>query len=104
MNLLIIFKNRCILFLFSACENLMVSELSLDTVGSLWTWASEAGGSAYVRRQCITFVLTEFSRICASHLLLELEEDLLYECLLSDYVQVLFIFFVFCLFCSSKIA
>lgn len=66
----------------------MVSELSIDTVGSLWEWASEAGGSAYVRRQCVAYLRNEFSRICSSHVLFELDEELLHDCLLSDYVEV----------------
>ncbi|VDM45605.1 unnamed protein product [Toxocara canis] len=72
---------------FLACEEVMVAELSMDTVGSLWEWASEAGGSAYVRRQCVAYLRNEFSRICASHVLFELDEQLLHDCLVSDYVQ-----------------
>uniref|UniRef100_F1KXG7 BTB/POZ domain-containing protein 7 n=1 Tax=Ascaris suum TaxID=6253 RepID=F1KXG7_ASCSU len=70
-----------------SCEEVMVSELSIDTVGSLWEWASEAGGSAYVRRQCVAYLRNEFSRICSSHVLFELDEELLHDCLLSDYVE-----------------
>ncbi|KHN83980.1 BTB/POZ domain-containing protein 7 [Toxocara canis] len=73
--------------LAQSCEEVMVAELSMDTVGSLWEWASEAGGSAYVRRQCVAYLRNEFSRICASHVLFELDEQLLHDCLVSDYVQ-----------------
>ncbi|MFH4975097.1 hypothetical protein AB6A40_001806 [Gnathostoma spinigerum] len=75
-------------FLAQACEDVMVSELSADTLSGLWSWSSEPDGSAYVKRQCIAYLRGEFSRICSSYLLYELDEDLLYECLLSDYVQV----------------
>lgn len=65
--------------------------MSLDTVVGLWLWSSEIGGSHYVRRQCVAFLRSEFGRICSSHLLFELDEDLLRECLLSDFVQVIFL-------------
>ncbi|VBB29507.1 unnamed protein product, partial [Acanthocheilonema viteae] len=69
------------------CEDAIVAQMSIETVGSLWNWTCEPGGSAYVRRHCIAFLCSDFSRICSSHLLFELEEDLLKNCLLSDYVQ-----------------
>ncbi|KAK6108220.1 BTB/POZ domain family protein [Brugia pahangi] len=74
-------------YLIHACEDIIVAQISIETVGSLWNWACEPGGSAYVRRHCIAFLCADFSRICTSHLLFELEEDLLKDCLLSDYVQ-----------------
>ncbi|EJW88351.1 hypothetical protein WUBG_00737, partial [Wuchereria bancrofti] len=74
-------------YLIHACEDIIVAQISIETVGSLWNWACEPGGSAYVRRHCIAFLCADFSRICSSHLLFELEEDLLKDCLLSDYVQ-----------------
>uniref|UniRef100_A0A8R1XYV0 BTB domain-containing protein n=1 Tax=Onchocerca volvulus TaxID=6282 RepID=A0A8R1XYV0_ONCVO len=74
-------------YLTQACEDIIVAQISIETVGSLWNWACEPGGSAYVRRHCIAFLRSDFSRICSSHLLFELEEDLLKGCLLSDYVQ-----------------
>ena len=77
-------------FLFEVCEDVLMAELSMDTVVCLWLWASEIGGSAYIRRQCVAFLRSEFCRICSSHLLFELDEDLLHECLLSDFVQVSF--------------
>lgn len=70
-----------------SCEDVMIAELSVDTVAGLWCWASEAGGSAYVRRQCVAFLRAEFSRVAASNLLFELEEGFLHECLSSDFVQ-----------------
>uniref|UniRef100_A0A915PQP9 BTB domain-containing protein n=1 Tax=Setaria digitata TaxID=48799 RepID=A0A915PQP9_9BILA len=69
------------------CEDIIVAQISMETVGSLWNWACESGGSSYVRRHCIAYLRSDFSRICSSHLLFELEEDLLKDCLLSDYVQ-----------------
>lgn len=81
-------------YFFLACEDIIVAQISIETVGSLWNWACEPGGSAYVRRHCIAFLRSDFSRICSSHLLFELEEDLLKGCLLSDYVQV-FLLIVF---------
>uniref|UniRef100_A0A0R3RX56 BTB/POZ domain-containing protein 7 n=1 Tax=Elaeophora elaphi TaxID=1147741 RepID=A0A0R3RX56_9BILA len=74
-------------YLMQACEDIIVAQMSIETVGSLWNWACEPGGSVYVRRHCIAFLRSDFSRICTSHLLFELEEDLLKNCLLSDYVQ-----------------
>ncbi|EJD76797.1 Btbd7 protein, variant [Loa loa] len=74
-------------YLIHACEDIIVAQISIETVRSLWNWACEPGGSAYVRRHCISFLRSDFSRICSSHLLFELEEDLLKDCLLSDYVQ-----------------
>lgn len=41
-----------------------------------------------MRRRCMSYLRSEFSKICSSHLLFELDEDMLYECLLSDFVQV----------------
>lgn len=73
--------------------------MSMETVVSLWNWACEPGGSAYVRRHCIAFLRSDFSRICSSHLLFELEEDLLKDCLLSDYVQVFSCFLFLYLLC-----
>ncbi|VDP12852.1 unnamed protein product [Onchocerca flexuosa] len=81
-------------YLTQACEDMIVAQISIETVGSLWNWACEPGGSTYVQRHCIAFLRSDFSRICSSHLLFELEEDLLKGCLLSDYVQV-FLFIVF---------
>ncbi|CAG9532968.1 unnamed protein product [Cercopithifilaria johnstoni] len=74
-------------YLMHACEDTIIAQMSIETVGSLWNWACEPGGSAYVRRQCIAFLRSDFSRICSSHILFELQEDLLRNCLLSDYVQ-----------------
>ncbi|VDN17146.1 unnamed protein product [Gongylonema pulchrum] len=70
-----------------SCEDAIVAQISVETVSSLWNWAFEPGGSAFVRRHCTAFLRTEFSRICSSHVLFELEEDMLRDCLLSDYVQ-----------------
>lgn len=80
---------------FLVCEDTIVAQMSIETVGSLWNWACETGGSAYVRRQCVAFLRSDFSRICSSHLLFELEKDLLKSCLLSDYVQVFQLFFFY---------
>ncbi|KAM3717368.1 BTB/POZ domain-containing protein [Dirofilaria immitis] len=74
-------------YLTHACEDIIIAQMSIETVGSLWNWACEPGGSAYVRRHCIAFLRSDFSQICSSHLLFELEEDLLKDCLLSDHVQ-----------------
>ncbi|VDK76997.1 unnamed protein product [Litomosoides sigmodontis] len=74
-------------YLMHACEDTIIGQISIETVGSLWNWACEPGGSAFVRRHCIAFLRSNFSRICSSYLLFELEEDLLKNCLLSDYVQ-----------------
>uniref|UniRef100_A0A0N5AT00 BTB domain-containing protein n=1 Tax=Syphacia muris TaxID=451379 RepID=A0A0N5AT00_9BILA len=69
------------------CEDVLIAEMSLDTVIGLWLWSSEVGGSQYIKKQCVSFLRAEFSRICSSHLLFELDEDLLRECLSSDFVQ-----------------
>lgn len=69
------------------CESLIVQSLSLDSVVGVHNWAIEGHGSAFVRRHCVAYLATEFARVAASPLLLDLEEELLYDVLRSDFVQ-----------------
>ncbi|KAK0410559.1 hypothetical protein QR680_005195 [Steinernema hermaphroditum] len=69
------------------CEDVIVRNLNLDNLVAVYNWASEAGGSKYVRRHCLNMLFADFARIANSHYLFEMSEELLYECVSSDFVQ-----------------
>ncbi|TKR60875.1 hypothetical protein L596_028057 [Steinernema carpocapsae] len=69
------------------CEDVIVRNLNLDSLIPVYNWASEAGGSNYIRRHCLNMIYADFAKIANSHSLFDMSEDLLYECVSSDFVQ-----------------
>lgn len=80
--------------LIQSCENLIVESLSLENIRStgnlqhLLEWLKSPKGSLWVRRQLVRFMCDEFSTITCYPIFYDLEPDLLYEILQSDFLQV----------------
>lgn len=73
--------------LVQSCEDLMIDYLSLDTLIMILKWSEQAHGSPFVKRQALCFLREEFSAICSSSLLCQLELSHLIEALKSDFLQ-----------------
>lgn len=62
--------------------------MTLDNLPTVWSWACEAGGSEWIRRRAVHLLASQFSVVANSALLFDLEEQLLFVALKSDFLQV----------------
>ena len=74
--------------MFLGCEDIIVQNINLDCLPSVYNWSVESYGSSFVQRHCVNYLCQEFSKISNSSLLFDLEESLLAQSLRSDFVQV----------------
>ncbi|KAM8834312.1 BTB/POZ domain-containing protein 7 isoform 2-T7 [Synchiropus picturatus] len=73
--------------LAQGCEDIIVENLSLDSLVPILKWSSQPYGSKWVHRQAMHFLCEEFSQVVSSDVLYELSKEHLLNAIQSDYLQ-----------------
>uniref|UniRef100_A0AAY4D5K5 BTB domain-containing protein n=1 Tax=Denticeps clupeoides TaxID=299321 RepID=A0AAY4D5K5_9TELE len=74
--------------LAQGCEDIVVENITLDSVVPILKWSSQPYGSKWVHRQVMHFLCEEFSQAVTSGVLYELSKEHLLNAFQSDYLQV----------------
>uniref|UniRef100_A0AAY4AS79 BTB domain-containing protein n=1 Tax=Denticeps clupeoides TaxID=299321 RepID=A0AAY4AS79_9TELE len=73
--------------LAQGCEDIIVENLSLDSLVTILKWSSQPYGSKWVHRQALHFLCEDFSQVVTSDVLYELTKEQLLTTIQSDYLQ-----------------
>ncbi|KAL0969067.1 hypothetical protein UPYG_G00222250 [Umbra pygmaea] len=73
--------------LAQGCEDIIVENLTLESLVPILKWSSQPYGSKWVHRQGLHFLCEEFSQVVTSDVLYDLSKEHLLTAIQSDYLQ-----------------
>jgi hypothetical protein len=74
--------------LSQSAEDIIVEQLTYESLPAVLKWASQSHGSGWVRRQAMIFLREEFHNFSGTNGFLELDRNILLEAIQSDFLQV----------------